>query len=130
MPISYTIDNSKCLIRTKCVGHVTKEEALEHLRTLENDLDSPGCLNVLLDLTEVTALPQDARDLLAIADAIGRILKRVRFYAGASVVTDDHLYGITRMFTAFARIHFTATHVFRTLHNAEQWLDSFPVPEA
>jgi hypothetical protein len=127
MPVTYQLDKTKGAIHTKCFGFVTLEEVLDHFQALQKDPDCPPCLNVLVDLCEITSDPA-SDDLRTVSDEIGRMLATIRLNACAVVVSSDHLFGMSRMFTVFARDHFRATHVFRTFHNAEKWLDSFALP--
>jgi hypothetical protein len=128
MPIIYQIDPAKYSIHTRCVGAATLQEARDHLDALQADPACPPSLNVLLDLTETTSVP-DIEELQLISEEIGRV-HNIRFNACAILTTDDHFYGMARMFAAFSRHRFKAMHVFRTLNNARKWLDSFDASEA
>lgn len=58
MPITYQIDSHSKTIRTKCVGHLTLPEVVEHFNALERDRECPRHANVFLDLSEVSSLPE------------------------------------------------------------------------
>ena len=126
MPIVYQIDAAENFIHTRLVGDITIGDSREHLRVLQADPICPASLNVLLDLTETTSVP-DSEDLRVISDEIG-LVRTIRFNACAIFTTDDHLFGMARMFVVFARNRFQAMHVFRTMSNARKWLDSFKMP--
>lgn len=121
MPVIYQIDLKQALIRTRCVGHVTLSEVIEHFRTLESDPDCPDLLDVLLDLREVLSLPQDA-DLRAVSEEIARLRPRVKFGACAIVASSDALFGTAKVFEVFAARGFRATTVVRGPSEAEGWL--------
>jgi hypothetical protein len=121
MPVHYQIDRGTQTIRTRCVGPVTMEEVVEHFRALEVDPDCPGCVDVLLDLTELTTAPQ-SHQLRAVTQQIDRIRGRVRFGACAIAACTDELYGMARMFQVFAEEQFRETNVFRSVDAAEAWL--------
>jgi len=123
MPITYTIDRVRNLIRTHCVGAVTPEEIADHFRELEQDPNKPGFLNVLLDLTAETSLPvtQQVRE---VSDYPGKLTPSVKFGACAIVAPTEALFGMMRMFEVMAGEHFELTRVFRSVPEAEQWLDS------
>ena len=126
MPIIYQIDPARYFIHTRCVGDVTLEDARNFLQTLQADPMCPASLNVLLDLTAAASVP--GRDgYILIGGEIGRV-RGIRFNACAIYTTNNHLYGMARMFAALVGNRFAAMHVFRTLDNARKWLDSFPMP--
>ena len=121
MPVTYTIDSSRKLIRTKCAGDVTLAEVIDHFRQLVRDPQCPEYLDVLLDLSEETSLPSTS-ELIAVAYEIKRVRQRVRFGMCAVVAQRDALYGMLRVFEVVAQDYFGAIHVFRTHREAETWL--------
>ena len=123
MPVSYQIDETEGIIRTKCAGNVTLDEVIDHFGLLERDPKCPNHLDVLLDLSETTSLPKTDQ-LKAVSSEIGRIRKSVRFDACAIVACRDALFGMARMFEVLAEDLFRVTRVLRTLDEAEKWLDS------
>ena len=90
-----------------------------------NVTHSDACLVYLIDhatneiVLRASQLPHDGE--------IGRV-RGIRFNACAIYTTNNHLYGMARMFAALVGNRFAAMHVFRTLDNARKWLDSFPMP--
>ena len=123
MPVSYNIDLARALIRTTCEGPVTFDEVVQHFGMLVADPHCPGHLDVLLDLTKVTSIPE-THHLRGVADTIGRIQHTLQFGACAIVAQEDVPFAIGKMFAAFAKDHFRVTSVFRTLAEAETWLAS------
>jgi len=121
MPVTYQIDHARRLIRTRCVGAVTLPEVLGHFHTLQNDPQCPEKLDVLLDLSEITSLP-DSDQLRAVTHKIESVRPRVRFGACAIVAGEDPSFGIARTFAVFAEWQFRVKNVFRTHADAEQWL--------
>jgi hypothetical protein len=121
MPVTYEIDKSRGIIRTRCVGDVVFEDIVEHFRTLVNDPDCPDRLDVVLDLSGQTTLP-DSGKLRGVTHEIAKIRDRVRFDACAIVAPSDALFGLLRMFEVFAQEQFRATRVFRASGEAEAWL--------
>ena len=121
MPVTYQIDKANKLIRTKCTGAVTLAEVIDHFRVLEQDPNCPDQLDVLLDLSEVTSIP-DRGNLQDVTREISRIRGRVQFGACAIVACTDVLFGMLRMFEVFAEECFRETSVFRTESQAETWL--------
>ena len=125
MPVTYQIDKPNKIIRTRCTGPVTIEEVLEHFRVLEQDPDCPDRLDVLLDLTEETTLP-NPENLREVTIAISRVQATVQFGRCAVVVPNDALFGLFRMFEVYAENYFRESYVFRTTDEAEKWLSAAP----
>lgn len=121
MPVTYRIDKPLGLIRTQCAGEVTLEEVLEHFRMLGEDPDCPERLDVLLDLRDMTSLPESDQ-LRSVAKTIAGVRSRVEFGTCAIVATRNPLFGMTRMFEVFAEDYFSATRVFRDVREAWSWL--------
>jgi hypothetical protein len=122
VPVLYEIDKMKNIIRTRCIGKVTFEEVIDHFRILENDPYCPEQLDVLLDLSAQESLPERVQ-LMAVSHEIGRIQGKVRFNACAIVVPSDAFFGMIRMFEVFVEKKFMVTQVFRTIDEAENWLN-------
>ena len=108
MPVTYQIDPSRKLIHTRCIGDVTPEEIAEHFRELEQDPCRPERLNVLLDLTEETSLPE-TQDLREVKYQLNKLLRSVRFGACAIVACDEALFGMMRMFGVITAEYFDVT---------------------
>jgi hypothetical protein len=120
MPIEYRIDTVRKLITTTCTGYVTLTEVIAHFDQLDRDPDRPERLDVLLDLSQMTSLPE--------SDQLRSVAKRIArpdgstFSALAIVTQSDVLYGMLRMFEVFAEPYFSAIQVFRDLDSAQTWL--------
>src|SRR5271169_2982504 len=123
MPVTYTIDAKKRVIRTQCVGMVTLTEVVDHFRELERDPDFTGHLDVLLDLNETNTVPKTA-EIQAIPYEIAKIREKVRFEACAIVAVRDPLFGMLSMFEVMAQRYFRVMYVFRGMAEAETWLES------
>lgn len=121
MPVTYEIDQSQEFIHTKCMGKVTFDEVSGHFRELEQNPACPKRLDVLLELAELTGVP-DADELMGVSEIIGSIRERVEFEACAIVGSTDLLFGVSRMFEAYAKGQFRVTRVFRGIPEAKAWL--------
>jgi len=121
MPVTYVIDKGQKTIQTRCTGNVTFDEVVDHFRVLEQDPECPERLDVLLDLTNLTSIP-NADQLTGVSDAIGRTLEKVRFDACAIVAPTDLLFGVSRVFEVLAEGRFRMTRTFRRFNEAESWL--------
>jgi hypothetical protein len=95
----------------------------DHFRALESDPECVEGLDVLLDVSEVSSLP-DARQIQAISYELKKIQKNVRFGACAIVAVKDALFGMLRMFEVMAQDQFRVICVFRASPEAEAWLVS------
>lgn len=123
MPVTYSIDGGSRIIRTVCSGAVTFPEVLEHFQSLGADPACSGMLDVCLDLSETTSLPE-ARQIQSVSEALAAVRSKAQFRACAIVARSDALFGMMRMFSIFAEKHFRAIHVFRSSAEAEAWLAS------
>ncbi len=123
MPIHHEIDRRRALIRTLCTGAVNLDEVSQHFRTLEAEREIPEPLDVLLDLSAITAVP-DATQVQLIAAEIGRLHDNVRWGLCAIVATRDLVFGVSRVLEVRTETSFEETQVFRESSAAEEWLVS------
>ena len=119
MPVTYQIDTANGIVRTRCVGAVTLEEVLGHFRDLTQDPDCPRHLDVLLDLSQETSLPE-SQEMRIVAYEISRVRERVAFGTCAVVACSDALFGMLRMFQVFTEELFGDRSC--SLPEAEAWL--------
>lgn len=130
MPVTYSIDPNARIIRTACVGNVTPDDVANHFLELQGDPACTGHLDVLLDLSQLTSLPE-TNQLSGVAIQLKQTLGKVQFDAFAVVASRDSVYGMLRMFEVMVEKYFRATHVFRERGEAEAWLVSqkvHPIP--
>jgi hypothetical protein len=125
VPITYKIDADKRTIRTKCFGHVTLPEVINHFRTVAQDPETPKRRNVFLDLSELdsNSLP-DSGELSTVVNELKRISGEPRLGACAILATNDALFGMMRMFEVLSERLFRVIQTFRTAEDAEAWLVS------
>jgi hypothetical protein len=121
MSVTYEIDQGSGLIETRCTGEVSFNEVMEHFRELEDDPTVPERLDVLLDLSGITSLPE-AGQLREVTRAIDHLRAKIEWGACAIVANRDALFGMSRMFEVFAGELFARTHVFRERPEAERWI--------
>jgi len=119
VPIHYAIRPSGT-IETTCAGDVTFDEVMRHFEELA-DSDLPPHLDVLLDLTGMTSVPETSQ-IRVVADRIERMLPKTRWARCAVAVKSDLFYGISRMFAVYAEQAFEEVQVFRDRSEAERWL--------
>jgi hypothetical protein len=121
MPVTYVIDKPRKFIHTRCLGDTTLEEVIGHFDELVQDPDCPDQLDVLLDLSEMNSVPESDQ-LWTVSKKIGNTVSRVRFDRCAIVAVEDVIFGMSRVFAAFAENHFEAVQVFRDQKEAQNWL--------
>ena len=119
--ITYTFNANKTLIHTRCAGSITFDDVIGHFRELKQDPTCPHRLDLFLDLSEMTSLPESSQ-LRAISNEIGKIRERVRFGLCAIVAGRDALFGMMRVFERDVEQHFSEIRIFRGAAEAETWL--------
>ena len=122
MPVTYRIDRELNRIVTRCTGQTTLREVLGHFEELEADPDCPPHADVLLDLSEISNLP-NVGQIRAAAERAGDASRKVGFGACAIVVGSEAWFGMARVFEAFTDRYFERSSVFRSREAAEIWLD-------
>lgn len=129
MPVTYQLDPGAGFIEVRCIGDVTLEQILVHLREVEADPSLPERLDVLLDVNEQTSVPQTS-ELRGVTRGLERLAKNVRWGACAIVASSDVLFGMGRMFAVFTEPLFAKASVFREREAATRWLASARPPES
>lgn len=117
----YQLNREKRTIRTRCFGQVTMPEVIDHFNALRDDPNCPPRLDVFLDVSEVTALPESSQ-VSAVVTELKKFRTRTRFDNCAIVATTDALFGMMRMFEALSEEYFGTTRTFRDAAEAEAWL--------
>jgi SpoIIAA-like len=109
------------LVHTAGSGDVTPAEVDEHFTHLSNVWPRGAKLDVLLDLSSCTSLPE-IDQLRAVVSRIQIFGGRKRFGVCAIVATSEPLRGLLRVFELLAEQRFAAVRVFRTESAAMMWL--------
>jgi hypothetical protein len=121
MSITFSIDMRASLIRTIGSGNVTLAEIDAHFSQLSQVWPRGAKLDVLLDLSECTSLPEIPQ-LQAAVSRIQIFGGRKRFGVCAIVARGELLYGLMRVFELLADQRFVAVRVFRHEPSAMVWL--------
>jgi hypothetical protein len=122
MPVDYQIDAGRRLIRTRCIGPLGFEEVIAHFRQLAADPLVPEEPDVLLDFSELTTFP-DRDQVYSVAREVRELRPRISWRNLAIVAPRDLAFGIARMFEMISEPSFRATRVFRSLADAERWIE-------
>lgn len=99
---------------------MTLQEVIDHLRKLQQDPECPERLDVLLDLSEASSLPEC--QLLVVITELKKIRSAVSFDACAIQASRPSLFGMMRMFEVLAEELFRVTRTFQSATEAETWL--------
>jgi len=125
MPIDYTIDAAQGLIRTKVTGVVTLDELIENFDKQFNDPRYIKCTRELADVRDIT--PEiTAEELRRYSDLVHRNVNKLPTLRIAVVVNDDLTYGMARMYSSLIEDAERDVEVFRSVADAEQWLETEP----
>ncbi len=128
MPISCTIHADLGLLVTRYVGIVTNDEFVEVYRSVLGGSEFRHGFNELADFQEI-------KELNITADAMRNVSALVsHFYKGRSESTRtavlaprDDLYGIGRMYSAYADPDSEDVNVFKDASEAMRWLGLNPL---
>jgi len=123
LPVTYSIDRVRRLIRTTCSGPVTSKEVIEHFQLLRQDPLYIQGLDVLLSVSDSDLVPESS-DLERVVAGLRAFQGEAPFRLCAIVAPSDTMFGMMRMFEVFAARYFRAIRVFRDLNAAETWLVS------
>ena len=121
MPIHYTVDIARGIVRVVMTGIVGPAETLRFLEALAGDPAVRQGMPQLLDMRRVEAPPSSA-DSESVASGFERLRDRFAGARCAVVVEDPLVFGAIRQFAALAAR--AAVEVRPFLHDteAERWL--------
>jgi hypothetical protein len=118
MPISYSIDPDKKIVRSRIWGVVTNDDVHQHNRELRNDPRFDPSYNQLADMSDVT------RNMVTF-DNVQETARDQYFLPGtrrALLCSDDTTFGLCRMYATYAEGLGQVVNVFRDQTEAEAWL--------
>ena len=118
MPATYWIDVARRLVLSRAWGVFTEQDLLGHFTTLAADPAFQSTFSQLADLRSV-----DRAELSK--PYIRRHALEYLFSSSAQraiVVSSADHYELARIYAEFAQYASQNVHVFRDLHDAEEWL--------
>jgi hypothetical protein len=123
MPIRYQIDQSHSLVRLDLRDPLDSEAIPEVVNRLLSDPRLCPGLNILSDHSQLafTATPEIAKSIPAL---ISQLTERLGPFRCAVVVPADASYGVARMTEVFAERTSAQVRAFRSVDEAEAWLES------
>ena len=126
MPIHYTIDVTRGVVRVGMTGVVDPADTLRFLEQLAAEPSLRPAMPQLLDFTRVVAPPTVAESE-SVAQGFARLRHRFEGVRCAVVVADPLAFGAIRQFAALAARAAVEVRPFLDQREAEQWL---ALPEA
>ena len=121
MPIHYTVDIVRGIVRVVMTGVVSPAETLRFLETLAADKTVRQGMPQLLDMRGVQAPPTSA-DSESVAAGFERLRDRFAGARCAVVVEDPLVFGAIRQFAALAAKAAVEVRPFLDDGEAERWL--------
>ena len=118
MPATYQIDVARRLVLSRVWGVFTAEDLKNHYTTLAADPAFDPTYSQLVDLRDVERVDMDT-------PVIRRHALERLFHPNAQralVVSSPHHYELARIYAEFAEYASQNVHVFRDMHDAEEWL--------
>jgi hypothetical protein len=124
MPSTFSIDAERHLVRMTLSGSLTSAELRDVGNRLATDPSFRPDMALLVDLSEASADALSSQDIrgLASTSKFNRDARR------AFVADNAAMYGIARMFGTYGELNerLPQARVFRTMVEAEAWLDQRP----
>jgi hypothetical protein len=119
MPIEYVRDPGRGWLLTTANGLVTFHDINEHLNVEEynRDLGRPELIDARGAITNLTA-----DQIRRLAQRAADTVSRVPLGPTAIVTTNDFVFGMARMYSAFAERAPARVEVFREMDAADVWL--------
>ena len=126
MPIYYTIDVARGVVRVAMSGVVDPTDTLRFLEQLAADPSLRPAMPQLLDFTRV-GTPPTVAESESVAQGFARLRHRFEGARCAVVVADPLAFGAIRQFAALAARAAVEVRPFLDQREAERWL---ALPEA
>jgi hypothetical protein len=123
MPISYRIDPEHRVVFTELNGKLTVEDVRGFRERLEEELGQSTVFNRLIDARGLTKdfSPAEIRSLADLVRVRDRGMSPSR---RAVVMEDAQVVALMQVFQAYTRGDSADYRVFRTMEEAERWLES------
>ena len=122
MPMTYSIDTPKSIVRATGSGILTDEDVMAHRQALTSDPAFNQKLREISDIRQVTdfqVTPAGVRIMVANdvkMTAMGGMHKL------AIVAEENVAYGMSRMYQTLGEPNIRSVGVFRNYEEAEEWL--------
>src|SRR3954465_10520793 len=118
MPASYRIDVARRLVLTRAWGVFTAQDLYDHYSTLSTDPAFDPSFPQVVDMRDIERVDMEPSIIRRHALEFLFASRTQR----AIVTSSDIEYQLARMYKAVAEYVPQNVRVFRTMHDAEQWL--------
>ena len=122
MPISYTIDSTRQLVRTTATGILTDRDVLTHKKVLAADPRFRPGMRELSDVRGVTDLRVTSAGVHAMVAADAAHTVQSGAHQLAIVAGHDVVFGMARMYQTLTESTVSKVAVFRSQEDAIEWL--------
>ncbi len=123
MPISYRIHADLGLLVTRYVEVVTNDELVEVYRSILSGSEFRHGFNELADLQEITEFKVTADGMRHVSALVGRFYEGRSESTRTAIITTTRLvYGMGRMYSAYAVPDKENVEVFKDVNEAMRWL--------
>jgi len=121
VPIRYTIDIARGVLRVEMIGAVAPADTLHFLERLASDRALRPAMPQLVDFTRMEAPPTAAESESA-AQGFARLRNHFAGARCAAVVADPLMFGAIRQFAALVARASVEVRPFLDVREAERWL--------
>ncbi len=125
MTVEYRVDRSQSLVCLTLSDPLDANQIAEFVHELTSDSDLEPGMNILSDHTGLEFTPTTAV-VKTIPRLIDQIAERLGPFRCALVVPSDASFGMARMMEGVSAGSLGEIRAFRTLEEAELWLDVSP----
>lgn len=121
MPITYSLEPERKLVVVNLSGAISGQDISRYFDELTSEAEVDRTWRCLIDATDVENAEFTMRSVKALIEHIGS--DRLYRWRSAFAVSSDVIYGLTRGYQILSSIAGGEVGVFRTVEQAEQWLD-------
>ena len=122
MPITYSIDKERKVVRTQSQGVITDAELLAHKAELTNDPDFCPTMIQICDCRGVERFHGTTDGVRAMVEFDKAHAERRAGHRVACVVSGDEMFGMARMYSQRSAGGPQRVGAFRSMNEAELWL--------
>jgi len=122
MPMTYTIDTAKNVVRAIGSGVLTDDDVMAHRRRLTVDPEFSPQMCEISDIRRVTEFQVTPGGVRIVVAADVKMLAAGGMHKLAVVADENVAYGMSRMYQTLDEPNIRSVGVFRRLEEAEEWL--------
>jgi hypothetical protein len=122
MPMTYTIDAPRQLVRATGSGVLTDDDVMNHRQALATDPAFTAGMRELSDICAVTDFQVTPAGVRIMVAADVKMVPSGGMHKLAVVAEENVAYGMSRMYQTFGEPNIRSVGVFRNIKEAEAWL--------